>query len=115
MIFANLEHARHRRQIVTAPKTCGAQILAHGIERRVQIVGDFAQVDAPALKSTVVIQGKPRDFGHEVKSTCDAPPLGRAIVTIPLLPLVTYIEPSSHGNKGFYGKYKYVRVSTGLL
>ena len=52
------------RQLL-APLLAGfAQVLADGFQRRVGVAGDFAEMQAAAVKLAVVVQGKTRDFGH---------------------------------------------------
>ena len=56
MVFADLQGARNRGQIVAPAQARGAQILAHRLQRRFAVAGNFAQMDAAAAGAAIFVK-----------------------------------------------------------
>ena len=64
MILANLQRLGGGGQIVAASQPGGPEVLADGIERRIRLARNLAQMDALAAEAAAFVEGQMSHFGH---------------------------------------------------
>src|SRR5215469_12439859 len=81
MVLADLERARDLRDLVAAPQTRGAQLLADCLDLGIMVSGNLAQMNAPAARPvivTTIIQGHLRKLGHPWPLSAPCPEVGKS-------------------------------------